>query len=488
MASRARRVKCDEQRPSCQRCVNTGRVCPGYVEAAPTRPGIKIYNIPFRVPGSRADRELLHFYCCEAAGRLSRFSSTDLWTCLVLQRSQHSPVIRNSLVTLSCLYRDYIQSGSSQLEASPKHIQLIARSHKQLRNHLLSKDASPEAALICSLMFYVFECLVGNAQQAIWHLDRGLALLQWYWTNYPDLMQDSIFIQIASVFSQLDIHASVFSYERMPILDLTTPDQISGATTVVPESFTSLTHAEETMVILQNWVLRHLMQYVDYKQKPHDKIPKHVKHERINLESEFQHFESVMEGLASDETKSHTQPQQERIMLLQTQALVFHGVLLENAVFSADAHATNAYNIYDVALNKAATLLELSPHAAKKLIAGREFTLSTNLIAILYFICMKTTDRRILHRSLSSLQDSLYTARDGLWDASAAVQMVRAMLPEDALVMSEESELEIKLEDIGAGIVDATGGLDEAYKTLQVAQKAFDDASPEIAIAWDTCT
>ncbi|KAJ5179911.1 hypothetical protein N7492_003121 [Penicillium capsulatum] len=472
--TRARRVKCDEQRPACKRCIGTGRVCPGYPDATSQKAEIKIYNIPFKVPGSRADRELLHFYCTEAAGRLSRFSRSDLWTCLVLQRSQHQPVIRNALVALSALYRDYLQSGSSGLAASPKHIQLITRSHKQLRAHLLSPNASPEAALICSLMFYVFECLVGNARQAIWHLDQGLVLLQRCCTFHPALMQDPIFVQLFAVFSQLDIHASVFSGERAPVLDLALPEQISGAASVVPDSFSSLDQAEGVMVILQNWTMRHLVQYVEYKQKAPSKVPFHVKRERLHSEAEFRRFEQAIQSLAPGPDE-RSDDQQGRIMLLHTHALIFRGVLLENNFCDMDEFNVQAEASYtfEIALDKAARLLL----SFSKPPPGRVFTLSTNIIAMLYFICMKTTDRHILQQTLSLMRGSLFAARDGLWDSNAATLMVEAMLPEDALVESDTSELAIKLEDIGAGIVDAAGNFDDAYQTLQCAQRAFSEST-----------
>lgn len=398
----------------------------------------------------------------------------------MLQRGQHQPVIRNALVVLGALYRDYIQCGTSQLAASPRHIQLITRSHKQLRTHLLSPNASPEAALICSLIFYVFECLVGNATQAIWHLDQGLVLLQRYLTCYPALMQDPIFVQLAGVFSQLDIHASVFSGDRAPILTLASPEQVSGAASAVPESFGNLEQAEKVMTILQNWTLRHLIMYVEYKQDASSKVPLHVKRERLHSQAEFRKFEQAIRVFGSRLEEQLSDEQQERVMLLQTHALIFLGVLLENTFSDPDEASLTieASSTFEVALEKAARLLSPSSNPA----VGGWFTLSSNIIAMLYLICMKTTNLKILQEALSLMQGSLFAARDGLWDASAAVLMVQAMLPDDALVSSEEPELAIKLEDIGAGIVDVTGGFDEAYKTLQGAQRAFGEAASSEAI------
>ncbi|KAJ6178071.1 hypothetical protein N7519_008532 [Penicillium mononematosum] len=169
-----------------------------------------MYNIPFKVPGSRADRELLYFYCREAANSLSRLSDTTLWTNLILQRCQGQSVIRNSIVALTSLYCDYMLVRSPQLEVSVKHIQRTTKSHSQLRAHL-TRQPSAEIALICSLIFYTFECLIGNVQQALWHLDRGLILMQRLQTDYPHLVDgQETYAELLVIFSQLDIRASNF--------------------------------------------------------------------------------------------------------------------------------------------------------------------------------------------------------------------------------------------------------------------------------------
>lgn len=226
------------------RCVRTGRQCPGYLKEKPDKlPGIKIYNLPFKVPGSRVHRELLHFYCCEAARGLSRFSDPTLWTELLLQRSQHQPVIRHALAALSFLYHDYIRQGSTPLGEDPTHLQVIVKSHRQLRAYLLSsRGVSPEPALICSLIFYILECLVGNAQQAIWHLNQGLMLLERCRTAYPDIVagSDSIYTHLAAVYARLGIQACGFDSKRTPILNLASSMQVAGLESVVPNDFNTL--------------------------------------------------------------------------------------------------------------------------------------------------------------------------------------------------------------------------------------------------------
>ena len=67
------------------------------------------------------------------------------------------------------------------------------------------------------------------------------------------------------------------------------------------------------------------------------------------------------------------------------------------------------------------------------------------------------------------MQGSLFTSRDGLWNARTAVTIVKAMVSEDD-IQSEEPEMDFKLEDVGSGIVDTDGGLEEAFKLLKLEQ------------------
>ncbi|KAJ5286770.1 hypothetical protein N7478_002456 [Penicillium angulare] len=470
-----RRVKCDELRPKCHRCVSTGRACPGY-EQTPSPPSqIKSYNIPFKVPGSRTDRELLHFYCCEAASSLSRFSETTLWTRVILQRIQNQPVIRNAVVALSCLHRDYMILGSSKLQVSAKHINIIAKSHSQLRTYLI-REASTEVALICSLIFYTFECLVGNIEQALWHLDQGLTLFQRCYSDDTNFSDDteSTYGQLKATFPRLDIHASVFSPGRLPILILALPGQISGSVPVIPTQTAELSELEYALVVLQNWTLWHLATFLEYKELPADEIPSDVLIERLHLESQFQELEDVLQQLSTSPpgVVLYTTIQHQRLTLLQCETLIFHAVLLENTFKSPDDPdiSLQCASKFDHSLAHISTLLSSSSNEHKKAPSNWEFTLSTNLVAMLYFICLKTTSRRILRTALSLMEGSLLESRDGLWNGSMAVGVIRRMMPESYMNDESQDKL-VRLEDLGDGIVDASGGLDEAFQMLQIDQK-----------------
>ncbi|CAG8119928.1 unnamed protein product [Penicillium salamii] len=463
-----RRVKCDEQQPKCRRCVSTGRTCPGY-PGKPSATTIEIYNLPFKVPGSRTDREMLHFYHSHVAESISKLSDSSIWLQLIMQQSQYHSVVRNALVSLSSVYKDYSQLGPSTKGTSTCHLEIINKAHRQLRLHLSSRGASVMAALICSLIFYILECLVGNTEHAILHLDQGLILLQRYRDESLSLDFVPGFDQLLAVLSRLDIHASVFDDERRPILRLSPANHTSLPTLsqIAPNSLRDLSSAERELTMLQNSVMHHLISHAEHKHKPRDDIPSWMIDESHYLEQEMQRLEMDLENLVlSPWGGSHNQLHQRKI-LIQVEASVFHGALLEAIDSSSGkpASSTAADRRFDLALSRIRALLPLSPKSTSDY-PTREFTLSTNLIAILYYICMKSASREIVESALSIMQDSLSSTRDGLWDASMAVGVVQSLLLQKEYPKYDPKEA--RLEDLGSGIVDTSGGLEEAFRKLSL--------------------
>ncbi|ODM20646.1 hypothetical protein SI65_03699 [Aspergillus cristatus] len=394
-----------------------------------------------------------------------KFSDPTLWTELVLQRSQHQPVVRNALAALSFLYRDYIRQGSTPLGEDPTHLQVIAKSHRQLRAYLLSsRDVSPEPALICSLIFYILECLVGNAQQAIWHLDQGLMLLERCRTEYPGIAAgpDSIYKHLTAVYARLDIHASGFDNERIPILKLASPAQVAGLGSVVPDSFDSLSQADDALTILQNWMVHHLVALLIHRRQSEGaSIPPDLALETLRLEHQFLQFVGATAKLASTANVKSDTIMQQRIALLQIQAQTFHAIFVERAKvpeYETDQLIDESSFQFDIALSNVSALYS---NWRTDESSSRGFTLSTNIIATLYYICMKTKHRPTLQTALSLLQDSPFSARDGLWDAKTAASVVQGVMPK------QEAE-EVKLEDVGSDVVNASGGLDGVFQALQI--------------------
>ncbi|PYI23429.1 hypothetical protein BO99DRAFT_375677 [Aspergillus violaceofuscus CBS 115571] len=506
LTCKARRVKCDEAKPTCQRCRRANRTCEGYavLHQQPSSlhqrrlPIITAYNIPFRVPGSQADRELLHFYCCEAAQSLSSLTDPTLWTQLVLQRCHTQPIIRHALVTLSALYRDHYcdrgpQSPETPRQPSPRSLELIAKSHRQVCRHLASPHASYEVALICGVLFYAFETLIGEAEAAIRHLDQTLLLFRRYRDDdaaRPGCrdgppVADDLLPHLNSLLARLDIQASMYNDTRPLVLLLgpSSPELPSDPTAPSP---TDLNAKERTLITLQARLLRHLMLHVSHKNHPLDSLPPSILHERRALDADFQTFIASLTG------PTNPQQQHQRLLLYRIQAQLSHSIIRENMITSDeddDDHDDDDEQPSPASPRYTDTTMDATLRAALDNIIGAgagaggsfSFTLSTQLIAGLYFICLKSHDPRTVDDALLLLQENpRLPRREGLWDAGVVAKVVEGLRAKQRAYEQRMEGLQektdrnlLRLEDVGEGILDAegVGGVAEVLDLLKFGSK-----------------
>jgi hypothetical protein len=497
-------VKCDEQKPECQRCLRASRNCEGYTDLGrgvasqqlPLEPGsITTYSIPFKVPGSQADRQLLHYYCSQAAWNLSYCADPALWTKLILQRASHQPVIRNALVALSSLHKDYLcgelaagdclqsdADANSRPTGNVKTMGMISRCHRQLRTYLSRPDASPDVALICSVIFYTFESLLGESQRAIWHLDQGLILLRKCQYDKSLDQNDPLIPRLAVLLQHLDVQASCFDDRRPPVLNLASDAEAKGQVNVVPESFVDLAHAEIVLIKLQNWTLHHLVNYVHYRGATPEDLPSESFVERLLLASQLDKYDAALTQFASFDTPSsfdtpfsgvtpsstslpsgrkedERQQREQRLLRLRIQLHTFSYLIKETIpLLSPDTYeiarkvtemipgySSKACPTVMTPIGNADADLEAALVAIEALVTSNDtltdpsgmgptrstrlYTLSTHLIAALYFLSLKTTNKQTLARATALFSHpDLRETRDGLWDSQKAASLVESLV------------------------------------------------------------
>lgn len=454
-------MKCDEAKPICLRCTRAGRDCKGYSDSLSYRlqvsagsDSITTYNIPFKVPGSQADRQLLHYYCSQVALSLASYSDPCLWTELILQRCHYQPVVRNALVALSSLHRDFQCEEPSTIDqskrvqrlvASPTSLTMIARSHRQLARYLSRPDASADVALVCSMIYFICEALLGDSQQAVWHLDRGLILLkrsQLSGTFDATSSVDPLVPRLTALFERLDCQACTFDDQRAPVLVLSSPPELCGTEPTVPDKILDLDHAEFILMKLQNRVFHHLVSSVLFKGKPLRELPQSLIQERFLVAADFEQYGSLLHIFADSMGYSTVQPplfkggvdevrlqRWKRYLLLRINFHTFHHLIKDCSVdFSANAEVPLATQLEATAKLKAdlekdleIALDAVSMILPRSIAPQRTYTLSSPLVAVIYFVGVKTTSRSTRHKAFELLaHPSLSHSRDGLWDAQTA--------------------------------------------------------------------
>ncbi|KAI1383076.1 uncharacterized protein F4822DRAFT_434999 [Hypoxylon trugodes] len=177
LTCKARKVKCDENKPHCNRCINTGRRCDGY-GSKPT-PGL-LWHRPRQllscVDHVGEGRALQYFYE-KTALYLSGATDPYFWTHLVMQFSNFEPAVKHSVIAISSLYEQFQAEAAAQSGVQLRSNSLALQHYNAAIRELKSTDDQPLVLLVC-ILFICIEFLQSNKDAAIQHCKHGIALLE----------------------------------------------------------------------------------------------------------------------------------------------------------------------------------------------------------------------------------------------------------------------------------------------------------------------
>ncbi|KAI1611116.1 hypothetical protein EDD36DRAFT_313123 [Exophiala viscosa] len=195
-----RKVKCDEAKPECNRCLSTGRKCDGYEPASRTpSPGSSssLQTQPDMFT-SQAERRSFDFFQARACQALGGYFHLQFWSREVMQSAVHYPPIRHLVVALGAAYEGFEGEhskfpGSGEPSAS-KHLALQqANQSIRLMNDLFQSAStsgpsleSTSSILTASILFTYIASLQGHLAQAIEHVRAGLRVLQDFETSLSE--------------------------------------------------------------------------------------------------------------------------------------------------------------------------------------------------------------------------------------------------------------------------------------------------------------
>ena len=202
LAGRIRKVKCDEGRPACHRCVSTGRICDGY---GIWGGGGNFYGHRQRCTGSKVssiapwppaclsifavgteEKQYYEWFRCRTAKKIPGLFVLTFWDTLILQASLSEPAVLHAVLTLSSFHRKEILHGNRQSrnEDPPDQQEQFMLQHYikaiiHLQPHFSTKNSeSVRVALITCVVFISLELLRGHFKTAQTYLQNGLKVLR----------------------------------------------------------------------------------------------------------------------------------------------------------------------------------------------------------------------------------------------------------------------------------------------------------------------
>ncbi|TGJ83199.1 hypothetical protein E0Z10_g5551 [Xylaria hypoxylon] len=300
LLSRARHIKCDETKPHCRRCLEKGRACDGYsavdgnqqAATAIIASPITAYAIPFRIPGSRQDRQLLHYFCVRGAADLPDHLSSEFWTRLVLQHSHDNVPVCQAVVALSCAHQCYTTAHDSDDSVPADAIVHYSRAMRSLRKYMSAGIGNQEGVsgiipLICSVLFFCFETTQGNTEAALRHLNSGIAILARQ-REVGRLISESRDYECLELLEQrlarLDLQASMFDDARLPLTQLS--PAVESKTSAF-DTFKTINDAQAELTRLQNRMLRFLISNNAFKFWSEQDLSERVKQEKQAIETAY---------------------------------------------------------------------------------------------------------------------------------------------------------------------------------------------------------
>ncbi|KAH7006880.1 hypothetical protein EDB80DRAFT_644955 [Ilyonectria destructans] len=207
---RIRRVKCDEGRPACHRCLSTDRVCDGYpsvfrvfapgasqpstpAPAASYEPSVSLYQPKSSIVTVDEINKLAHYFhrkrqvgvCYQNEARAILANLSD-------------PAIRHALNSLRDLhhglgetrYTAVIDDRSASINVE-RSLDAYNAAVSGLASRLREQPgrASAQAALVCCQMFISIEVMLGDYSTAFQHFLQGLRIMYRY-RNRPGVSDD----------------------------------------------------------------------------------------------------------------------------------------------------------------------------------------------------------------------------------------------------------------------------------------------------------
>ncbi|KAJ5373800.1 hypothetical protein N7517_005806 [Penicillium concentricum] len=276
-----RRVKCDEGRPACRRCVSTSRVCDGYgIWGGGGTPygqpysnrALSTYCTPVPVGDLSHEEQLCFDWLIKrTAKKFSGLFPSDFWESLIFQASAQEPAVCHAVIALSSTHR-FQQQYAAVLNKYDEECFTLRQYNKaiqHLRTNVTNNSYSLRVALITCMLFITLEYMRGQYQMAGAHLQYGMKLLSDISAPSPPSSmvpttlppeEDFAYNALVDVYVRLGIQSAMFGHVPSHLY-IVTKDPLS---TSLPYTFSSLLEARRTLDDLLNRVHCLKKQYLDH--------------------------------------------------------------------------------------------------------------------------------------------------------------------------------------------------------------------------------
>ncbi|KAF2676600.1 hypothetical protein K458DRAFT_321604 [Lentithecium fluviatile CBS 122367] len=479
-----RHVRCDEGKPACLKCTNSGRKCDGYapVRAAQSKSSspegsiISQCSNPMVSEAGENVRYLEFYHHCAGTTLSSKFDE-GFWSRTTLQLAQSEPSIRHALIALG--YLNKIEPGSlkharSGFSANSQHETLFRHYNKALGSlvmRMTEPSYTPEIGLVACLLFVCIEFIRGDYHTAFTHLQSGLKLL------FQSPQNTMIQHNLVSMFNRTMTAALLYGMTVPDIFDVSItgrqnyPQQTFGIyeiPTPRPQSypqqaFPSLDEAQAAATQLRN---ASIMFIREWGQKLFIKIP--VTPDALAIKAQLlQCHESWSRSFHLLERRSRFS-EEDRVKASQIKVLHYPMNIAVAVATDMDQTQYDAYTPRFKAINHHVRVLLDSmglagnntlsnPHSTKPPKAAANFTFEVSVIPSLHYVATRCRCPVTRREAVAMLE--LNPPREALWDAEQHAAVAKRSIEIEEQVVDPETGWPLESSRLWAAAID--GDMDE---------------------------
>lgn len=409
------------------------------------------YEVPFKIPGTPIERQLLHYFYVQAAPDLSGYSSHNFWSNVVLTSCYTDPAVRHATLALGALHRDYVVEGITKPDGDLINSNALQQYNKaicQLQKYFSNKELLDErTVLICCRLFYCIEMARQDYPAALRHAKSGLNILK-DWKARQDKQPTSNMNSgpacnvrnLVEAWCDFDPQVRIFENGTPPYLALTTPEERSGAISCVPAQFHSLSHAWSVVNKLMNWGFHFLGSRIENERGlPEDTEIGNLS-EKEALDEAIDQWPSVFESFMRSRDSNISSLDKDSATMCAT----IHRGTKVIVHLAAGRSLFDLNDDFNDILNMAGSIICNYDSKTRH----RGFGFETGLVSMLWVLAMNCPDLAMRSRALWLMK--MWPRREGMWNSariSSVVEKVqKSAQSKDVLIESPKVKLESSME------------------------------------------
>ncbi|UZP38540.1 hypothetical protein NXS19_006356 [Fusarium pseudograminearum] len=232
LTCKKRHKKCGEEKPTCLRCKSGGYVCDGYETKKPA-PSVKSRTGPLpllaakrplvantiRRPLIQANTMECNYYTYFFSDIINHLEispslNREFWNKTILAPSQSSICIRHAVLALGATYHQYA-AGIVQPSTVSLDRFILQHYNESISKLANSHEEGPDISTIltCCILFIILECLRGDFEEAIRHLESGIKILS---NHTPKMYLPNGQVQeLATIFHAISSQVAIFAEDRI---------------------------------------------------------------------------------------------------------------------------------------------------------------------------------------------------------------------------------------------------------------------------------